>query len=200
MNDKDKTFESTLIQVNPTPLSDNSYIQEAEELKKAWINQLVVSMEKMQEAINTLNKDFLNNKTMLLQELGKLKDDIRKDMQLLKKEIDDDSDKLENRLQKRIDEVVSKVHNMVDVTGINNSIALAISDLKTEFTREINDYKIEQTKDLSKHKESMQPVRDAITAIRTKITMWGILAGVIGSGAGTFVLFLIKMYFFKAAD
>jgi len=200
MNDNDKTFESTLIQANQTPLSDSNYIQEAEELKKAWINQLVISMEKMQEAINALNRDFLSNKSVLLQELGKLKDGIREEIRSLKKEVDDDADKLENRLQKRIDEVVAKVQTMVDVTGINNSIALAVSDLKTEFTREISEYKTEHNKSLADHKEKMQPVREAITAIKTKITMWGILAGVIGSGAGTFVLFLIKMYFFKAAD
>lgn len=200
MNDEDKKLETVLSRTSSTPLSDHAYTREAEQIKKDWFNQLVTSMEKMQEALQNLRNDYLNNKTVIQQQFMQLKEDVRKDIQALNKDVDGDTDKLEERLNKRIDSLSKKISTMLDKNVIDTSISAAISKLKTDLHGEIVDHRVEQVRDVSAQKEALQPVRESIRELKTKIAMWGVFAGIIGGGVGTFILYIIKMYFFKTVD
>lgn len=200
MNDEDKKLETVLSTTSSTPISDLAYTREAEQIKKDWFNQLVTSMEKMQEALQDLRDDYLNNKAAIQKQLMQLKEDVRKDIKALNNDIDGDTDKLEQRLNKRIDDLVEKVNNMLDKEVIDTSISAAIAELKTSLHAEISDSKVEHVKDASAQKEAMHPVRESINEIKTKIAIWGVLTGFIGTGIGAFILYLIKMYFFKTVD
>jgi len=157
-------------------------------------------MEKMQEALQNLRADYLNNKAAIQKQLMQLKEDVREDIKALHKEIDGDTEKLERRVNKRIDDLVDKVNNMLDKEVIGNSITTAIAKLKTDLHAEIVESKVERVIDASVQKEAMQPIKQSIIELKTKIAMWGVFAGIIGSGIGAFVLYIIKMYFFKAVD
>lgn len=200
MNDKDEKLETVLSKTYSTPLSNPIYTREAEQIKKDWFNQLVTSMEKMQEALQNLRNDYLNNKTVIQQQFMQLKEDVRKDIQALNKDVDGDTDKLEERLNKRIDSLSKKISTMLDKNVIDTSISAAISKLKTDLHGEIVDHRVEQVRDVSAQKEALQPVRESIRELKTKIAMWGVFTGVIGGGIGAFILYLIKMYFFKVVD
>jgi len=200
MNDEDKKLETVLSKTSSSPISDIVHTREAEQIKKDWFNQLVTSMEKMQEALQNLRADYLNNKTVIQKQLMQLKEDVRDDIKALNREIDGDTDKIEQRLNKRIDDLVEKVNNMLDKEVVDKSITAAISKLKTDLHAEILESKVEHVKDASAQKEAIQPIKLSITEINTKIATWGIIAGTVSGGLVVFILYLIKMYFFKAVD
>lgn len=113
-------------------ISDSySHVIEGEELKKAWFEHMLLSMEKLSTSVEAVKSvDMLNLRT-------ELKQDIR-----------------------RVDDKLVKTDDELKV------------------------YK----------KDVIEPINNKVITLTVKLGMWGVLAGFVGSGVMTLLLYIIRQY------
>lgn len=109
---------------------------DGEELKKAWFNYVLLSIEKLHDSLEKVR---------------------REDLMELKKELREEIRRIEDK-----------------VTKLDDGLEL---------------YK----------KEVVEPLNVKSIVLTTKLAIWGILAGVVGSGFGSILLWLLKEILIKAS-
>ena len=135
------------------------HIRESEQLKRAWFDHVLSSLEKLGENVDRLSSELHASKDNLYKEIIKTKENIRKELNDYRNNTSVDLEKVEKRIEKILDELNIKIKD------------LSVQAVKDELKRDIEKLK----------EDKIGPLSDSILALKVKIAVWGITAGIIGN-------------------
>lgn len=142
------------------------HLREAERLKKAWFDHVLSSLEKLSANVTMLSTDLHMAKDNLFKDIIANKEQLRKEIRANKAEVGIDIDKLEKRIEKSID-------------NVNKSIdSISVQTIKDELKRDLADLKVKINEEITLLRKENLPLRDNVTNLKVKVTMWGIIGGI----------------------
>lgn len=160
---------------------------EADRLKKAWFDHVFASLEKLGRRVEKLSSELYAAKDALYKDIVDAKEVLRSELAVLKSEHNSDLEKLEKRIEKSID-------------SINKSIeSLSVQKVKDELKKDVEDLGKEINKELTKIKDDrVAPLTTEVTKLKVKISVWGVLGGIVGAAIVAGVLEWFIPAIFKA--
>lgn len=171
--DEQKGIESILKKA----LTNVSNESDLNQMRRDWFKNVVITVEKMGEKIESLSSESFRSKEELIKEINATKEKLREDLRTNYVEFKQEMKFLESRFDKVFDDLKRKVET------INQS--KDVSDLKLDFLNEINKVKDEWVL-------QFDPIKTALTALKTKLAMWALFWGIFGAT----ILTAILKYFF----
>ncbi len=171
--DKENTFIGVIAE---------EHIREAERLKKAWFDHVIVTLEKLAENIDKTSTDLHATKNELYKEIVSVREILRAELKDFGGGVDKDLEKVEKRIYRVIDNVNKSIDSL-SPQPMKDELKKDIESLRKEMEKEIKELK----------KESINPLTIDMVKLNTKIAMWGGLAGVIS----TILIFVARYYLFK---
>jgi len=145
------------------------HLREAERLKKAWFDHVLLSLERLSANVNRLSSDLYDVKDSLFKDIVSTKESLRTELLFTKSEMGVELEKLEKRIEKNIDNI-NKTINSISTQAV-----------KDELKKNLDDLKLQLNADIEAIKKEHMPIRDSILILKVKVAMWGVLGGIIGT-------------------
>lgn len=164
--------------------------EEAKVLRRTWYTHFLNVLEKLADELDSLSSEFHENKFKMFKELNEAKDSLRKEMSIAKAKGDIDLEKLESRIEKSID-ALNTALSTTDRTKDVECLRREIANVKFEMIQKIEDMISEHEKEVS------NPMKETLTAIKTKIAIWTVLSAMVISGSISFIIWLLQDYIKK---
>jgi hypothetical protein len=145
------------------------HVREAERLRKAWVDHVFVSLEKLGKNIDGLSSELHTAKDELYKEIVIVRETIRKELLENRKDSTRELEKLEKRIEKVLDELSTRIKG------------ISIHSLKEELNKEIAKVKTELTKEVTIIKdEKIAPLQTNVTELTTKVKMAAFMFSILG--------------------
>lgn len=171
--DKENTFIGVIAE---------EHIREAERLKKAWFDHVIVTLEKLAENIDKTSSDLHVAKGELYKEIVRVRETLRAELKEFGGGVDKDLEKVEKRIYRVIDNI-NKNMDTLSPQPMKDELKKDIESLRKEMEGEIKELK----------KETISPLEIDMVKLNTKIAMWGGAAGVFGA----LLILIVRYYLFK---
>lgn len=156
-----------------TSIAEEHTWREAERLKKAWFDHVLVSLEKLNANVNKLSSTLHEAKDSLFKDIVSTKEILRKEIAGNKADISFNVDKLEKRIEKSIDKVNKSIED------------IAVQSIKDELKHDLADLQSKHTVDLKELRDENLPIRDSITGMKVKISLIAFISGLVGAAVLT---------------
>jgi hypothetical protein len=175
--DKEDTFIGVIAE---------EHIREAERLKKAWFDHVIVTLEKLAENIDKTSSDLHAAKNELYKEIVRVRETLRAELKEFGAGVDKDLEKVEKRIYRVIDNI-NKSIGALSPQPIKDELKKDIESLRKEMEGEIKELK----------KETISPLEIDMVKLNTKIVVWSSIGGGIVSVALIFISLIARYYLFK---
>jgi len=170
---------------------------EVDELKRTWYSHVLHTLEKLDIHIDSVVSETHKTREELQRELYQLRDELRKEIANTKTFTSAETD----RLRTKIEEVVSRLESriaLLEKSEVKEQLKQEINDLKNELTSDITCKKDTLTSDITSQKDEfiklLEPLRTKITRMETKLAMWAILFGIVGTAFTQVAVVIIKHF------
>ena len=145
------------------------HVREAERLRKAWVDHVLVSLEKLGSNIDDLSSELHTAKDELYKEVVNVRETMRRELNECRNGSDRELEKMENRLEKVLDDLNERVNN------------ISIHSLKEELSKEIIRLKDDLRTELTLLKDKkIAPLQTDLTRITAKISMIALIISIFG--------------------
>lgn len=175
-------------------------VTEVDELKRAWYNHVLNTLQKLDDRIDSVSSD-------LYKELYKVKEAMQKDLYAFKSDLQKDitstksfgveaMEKIEIKINKLIDKLSRRIE-ILEKSVLKEELVKELSDIKQELTKDILDQKTSFILDIAKQKEDFNellvPINNKITKIEIRLAIWAAIFGVVGTLLTNIILHLLPI-------
>lgn len=193
-------------------MQDN--LSEIEELRKSWYRHVFSSLEKLDASVDKLSEDLHN-----------VKDDFRKELNILREALRADTIISEDKLENRLNTYISNLNNRLDkleqkedhdnIKDLVRDLKDNINKIKAEVSNQVNTCEKDLKDSLNRlQKERMEalsnleieirdnmlgPLKTRVTKIEVKLALLGFVFGGLGSLISSLVVAIVKHYFLKGS-
>lgn len=143
---------------------------EAADIKKAWYNNMFTALENLKNKVDAINTELLNDRANFYRELVNVKDELKKEISSFKNNHHSDMKDFDDRMDR-----------------LSESSKMDLADYKHN--------QLEKERDLKGELNNLiTPIKERISAIEVKVSLWGLLAGAVGSGVIEIVIWVVKTF------
>ncbi len=171
--DKENTFVGVIAE---------EHIREAERLKKAWFDHVIVTLEKLAENIDKTSSDLHAAKNELYKEIVRVRETLRTELNEFGSGVDKDLEKLEKRIYRVIDNVNKSIDSL-SPQSMKDELKKDIENLRKEIEKEIKELK----------KDTIKPLELGMVKLNIKIA--GLAAG--ATIVFNILILIARYYLFK---
>jgi hypothetical protein len=173
---------------------------DVDELKRAWYNHVLSTLEKLDSRVDNLSAELYSLKTAMQRDLYTYKEELQKEINSSKTLNANDLEKIQEKTERLIDKLSQRIE-ILEKSVLKEELLKELNTIKSSLTKDITDQKEEFLMDINEQKDEfnklLEPIKAKITRIEIRLAVWAAVFGIIGTLIMNIVLFVIKEYFIE---